>query len=155
MAGIIYRFNLFQVQQWLKLPDSLTSAVSRTVGNMFSSDNPPTQPYAMGATLEIQRLQQIEHYEQQAMRARMGHLRNRVLMPACFCNNRGHTLYKPYLASHVGQIQCDSSHKFLYEWLTTLWKNNRIIHSIYLWSITSYYQGLLDTQTSIWLKSVI
>ena len=79
VAGIIYRFNFFQVQHWLKLPDSLTSAVSRTVGNMFISDNPPAQPYAMGATLEIQRLQQIEHYEQQAMRARMGNLRNRVM----------------------------------------------------------------------------
>ncbi len=78
VAGVIYRLNFFQVQQWLKLPDSLTSTVSRTVGNMFASDNPPAQPYAMGATLEIQRLQQIEHYEQQAMRARMGHLRNRV-----------------------------------------------------------------------------
>ncbi|KAL9965898.1 hypothetical protein ACROYT_G029756 [Oculina patagonica] len=77
VAGVIYRLNFFQVQQWLKLPDSLTSTVSRTVGNMFASDNPPAQPYAMGATLEIQRLQQIEHYEQQAMRARMGHLRNR------------------------------------------------------------------------------
>lgn len=78
MAGIIYRYNLFQVQQWLKLPESLTSAVSRTVGNMFTSGNPPAQPYAMGATLEIQRVQQMEHYEQQTLRARMGHLRNRV-----------------------------------------------------------------------------
>ena len=78
VAGIIYRFNLFRVQQWLKLPESLTSAVSRAFGNMFTSGNPPSQAYAMGATLEIQRLQQMEHYEQQAMRARMGHLRNRV-----------------------------------------------------------------------------
>ncbi|KAJ7378265.1 Ubiquitin-associated domain-containing protein 2 [Desmophyllum pertusum] len=31
----------------------------------------------MGATLEIQRVQQMEHYEQQTLRARMGHLRNR------------------------------------------------------------------------------
>lgn len=86
VAGIIYRFNLFQVQQWLKLPDSLTSAISRTVGNLFSSESPPAQPYAMGATLEIQRLQQIEHYEQQALRARMGNLRNRVMVRAsCWC----------------------------------------------------------------------
>lgn len=77
VAGIIYRFNVFRVQQWLKLPESLTSAVSRAFGNMFTSGNPPSQAYAMGATLEIQRLQQMEHYEQQAMRARMGHLRNR------------------------------------------------------------------------------
>lgn len=78
MAGIVYRFNLFRVQQWLKLPDSLISAVSRMCGNMFTSEAPPAQPYAMGATLEIQRQQQLEHYEQQALRARMGHLRNRV-----------------------------------------------------------------------------
>lgn len=77
VAGIIYRYNLFQVQRWLKLPDSLTSTISRAVGNWFSSEAPPAQPYAMGATLEIQRLQQIEHYEQQALRARMGNLRNR------------------------------------------------------------------------------
>jgi len=77
VAGIIYRFNLFHVQRWLKLPDSLTSAVSGAFGSLFSSEAPPAQPYAMGATLEIQRQQQMEHYEQQAMRARMGHLRNR------------------------------------------------------------------------------
>lgn len=77
VAGFIYRFNLFQVQQWLKLPESLTSPVSRAFGGLFSTETPPTQPYAMGATLEIQRAQQVEHYEQQAMRARMGHLRNR------------------------------------------------------------------------------
>lgn len=78
VAGLIYRFNLFQVQRWLKLPEFLSSAVSRAFGNMFVSEEPPVQPYAMGATLEIQRQQQMEHYEQQAMRAaRMGHLRNR------------------------------------------------------------------------------
>ena len=69
---------MFRVQQWLKLPDSLISAVSRICGNMFASEAPAAQPYAMGATLEIQRQQQLEHYEQQALRARMGHLRNRV-----------------------------------------------------------------------------
>ena len=78
VAGFIYRFNLFQVQQWLNLPESLTSAVSRAIGGLFSTESLPTQPYAMGATLEIQRAQQVEHYEQQALRARMGHLRNRV-----------------------------------------------------------------------------
>ena len=83
VAGFIYRFNLFQVQQWLKLPESLTSAVSRAFGGLFSTETPPTQPYAMGATLEIQRAQQVEHYEQQAMRARMGHLRNRVCIFNC------------------------------------------------------------------------
>ena len=83
VAGFIYRFNLFQVQQWLKLPESLTSAVSRAFGGLFSTETPPTQPYAMGATLEIQRTQQVEHYEQQAMRARMGHLRNRVCIFNC------------------------------------------------------------------------
>lgn len=77
VAGIIYRFNLFRVQRWLKLPDSLSSVVARMFGNTFTSQAPPLQPYAMGATLEIQRQQQIEHYEQQAMRARMGNLRNR------------------------------------------------------------------------------
>ena len=86
MAGIIYRYNLFQVQRWLKLPDSLTSTISRAVGNWFSSEAPAAQPYAMGATLEIQRLQQIEHYEQQALRARMGNLRNRVMAKdSCWC----------------------------------------------------------------------
>ena len=83
VAGFIYRFNLFQVQQWLKLPESLTSPVSRAFGGLFSTETPPTQPYAMGATLEIQRTQQVEHYEQQAMRARMGHLRNRVCIFNC------------------------------------------------------------------------
>ena len=83
VAGFIYRFNLFQVQQWLKLPESLMSAVSRAFGGLFSTETPPTQPYAMGATLEIQRAQQVEHYEQQAMRARMGHLRNRVCIFNC------------------------------------------------------------------------
>lgn len=68
------------------MPDSLTSNISRAVGDWFSSEAPPAQPYAMGATLEIQRLQQIEHYEQQALRARMGNLRNRVMAKAsCWC----------------------------------------------------------------------
>lgn len=78
VAGIIYRFNLFHVQRWLKLPEFMTGAVSRTFGNLFASQGPTSQPYAMGATIEIQRQQQMEHYEQQALRvARMGSLRNR------------------------------------------------------------------------------
>ena len=81
MAGIIYRFNLFHVQRWLKLPEFMTVAVSTTFGNLFASQGPTSQPYAMGATIEIQRQQQMEHYEQQALRvARMGSLRNRVLL---------------------------------------------------------------------------
>ena len=81
MAGIIYRFNLFHVQRWLKLPEFMTGAVSRTFGNLFASQGPTSQPYAMGATIEIQRQQQMEHYEQQALRvARMGSLRNRVIL---------------------------------------------------------------------------
>ena len=59
----------------------MTGAVSRTFGNLFASQGPTSQPYAMGATIEIQRQQQMEHYEQQALRvARMGSLRNRVLL---------------------------------------------------------------------------
>lgn len=78
VAGVIYRFNLFRVQQWLKLPEFVTTAVSRMVGDVFSSAAPSAQPHAMGATLEIQRQQQIEYYERQALTAaRRGHLRNR------------------------------------------------------------------------------
>ena len=97
MAGVIYRFNLFRVQQWLKLPEFVTTAVSRMVGDVFSSAAPSAQPHAMGATLEIQRQQQIEYYERQAMTAaRRGHLRNRVqkmkcasltFLISCFKNN--------------------------------------------------------------------
>ena len=72
---------MFHVQQWLTLPEFMTVAVSRTFGNLFASQGPTSQPYAMGATIEIQRQQQIEHIEQQALRgARMGSLRNRVLL---------------------------------------------------------------------------
>lgn len=79
MAGVIYRFNLFRVQRWLKLPEFVTTTVSRMVGDVFSSAAPAAQPHAMGATLEIQRQQQIEYYERQALSAaRRGHLRNRV-----------------------------------------------------------------------------
>ena len=97
MAGVIYRFNLFRVQQWLKLPEFVTTAVSRMVGDVFSSAAPSAQPHAMGATLEIQRQQQIEYYERQALTAaRRGQLRNRVqkmkcalltFLISCFNNN--------------------------------------------------------------------
>ncbi|XP_068685422.1 ubiquitin-associated domain-containing protein 2-like [Montipora capricornis] len=102
VAGIIYRFNIFRVQQWLKLPEFAMAAVSRMLGDTFSSATPSTQSYPMGATLEIQRQQQIEHYEQQALTAaRMGHLRNRG--PARVGQGYADVLVPPAAAAAAGR----------------------------------------------------
>ena len=78
VAGILYRWNVGYVRQWLKLPSFLVKFVSSTIGRFVQSSPPTMRPHAQGATLEIQRQQQMEWYEQQVWRARTTNVHQRV-----------------------------------------------------------------------------
>lgn len=67
VAGIIWRYNVFQIQNWLYIPKILTQVFSATIGRVISSSPPQEGILPMGATLEIQRLQQMELLEQQIL----------------------------------------------------------------------------------------
>jgi len=62
-AGFLYRCNFARVQQWLVIPSSVASISSVTLGKLLASSPPVDGP--MGATLDIQRQEQTERWEQQ------------------------------------------------------------------------------------------
>ncbi|RWS30354.1 Ubiquitin-associated domain-containing protein 2-like protein [Leptotrombidium deliense] len=77
IAGIICRFNVFNVCNYLKIPKSVAK-VSEDLFAWLLASNPPEGDNLNGATLEIQRQQQIELYEQQMMLSRARELRERI-----------------------------------------------------------------------------
>ena len=70
IAGLICRSNLFYVCDFIKIPKFIASAVSKVFGRLLGSAAPVEPPFQMGATLEIQRQQQMEIMEQQMLFAR-------------------------------------------------------------------------------------
>lgn len=76
-AGVIYRYNLLWIRCVPWIPNWLARAAKASVGRLLASTVPGVG--AAGATLELQRQEQIEVWEQQMMmnRARDMHTRNR------------------------------------------------------------------------------
>lgn len=67
-AGLIYHFNGLWIRQWSVIPKCLASLVYRSIGWIIESGPPQENTGVnMGATLEIQRMQQMEAMEQQMM----------------------------------------------------------------------------------------
>lgn len=75
IAGIFYRYNILYVQQVPWVPGWLARGASATLARLLASPPPPEGP--SGATLELQRQEQIEMWEQQMMMNRAREMRNR------------------------------------------------------------------------------
>ncbi|GLH07449.1 hypothetical protein R5R35_014251 [Gryllus longicercus] len=65
IAGLIYRHNILHIRRWLVVPKWLANISSISIGWLLRSGVP--QEGAIGATLEIQRAQQLELLEQQML----------------------------------------------------------------------------------------
>lgn len=67
-AGLFYRWELLGLQRYLVIPNVVARACDATLGRLLRSQPPTLGP--IGATLEIQRQQQMEQLEQQMLMAR-------------------------------------------------------------------------------------
>lgn len=75
IAGVFYRYNILYIQQVPWVPGWLARGAKATLARLLASPPPPEGP--AGATLELQRQEQIEMWEQQMMMNRAREMRNR------------------------------------------------------------------------------
>lgn len=68
VAGLMYRYNVLYLRRWFLVPRWMAKLSSMSVGWLLRSGAP--QEGAIGATLEIQRAQQLEILEQQVLLSR-------------------------------------------------------------------------------------
>jgi membrane associated rhomboid family serine protease len=68
VAGLMYRYNVLYLRRWFLVPRWMAKLSSMSVGWLLRSGAP--QEGAIGATLEIQRAQQLEMLEQQVLLSR-------------------------------------------------------------------------------------
>ncbi|PSN56710.1 Ubiquitin-associated domain-containing protein 2 [Blattella germanica] len=68
IAGLMYRYNVLYLRRWFVVPRWLARLSNMSVGWLLRSGAP--QEGAIGATLEIQRAQQLEMLEQQVLLSR-------------------------------------------------------------------------------------
>ncbi|KAG8190678.1 hypothetical protein JTE90_001287 [Oedothorax gibbosus] len=82
LAGVICRWNFLSVLDIIRVPKFLARLSSMCLGWVLDSSPPPEDSVPMGATLEIQRQQQLEMMEQQMLlsRANSGRFHNRQQM---------------------------------------------------------------------------
>ena len=72
----MYRWNFLRVQQWLVIPSWIARLSEVTLGRLLASSSPTEGP--MGATLDIQRQEQMEQLEQQMLLQRSRDARRQV-----------------------------------------------------------------------------
>ncbi|XP_067143588.1 ubiquitin-associated domain-containing protein 2-like isoform X1 [Centruroides vittatus] len=77
LAGLICRWNVLRIQQWIRVPDFLSKIAALTLKWLLNSSPPQDGTIPMGATLEIQRQQQLELIEEQMLLARAQEFRER------------------------------------------------------------------------------
>lgn len=76
VAGLMYRYNILYLRRWFLVPRWMAKLSSMSVGWLLRSGTP--QEGAIGATLEIQRAQQLEMLEQQVLLSRARDVRRQV-----------------------------------------------------------------------------
>lgn len=64
-CGILWRNNFLKIQTALTIPKFVASISNSVLGRLLDSKVPPGDSTPMGATLELQRQEQMEHLEQQ------------------------------------------------------------------------------------------
>jgi hypothetical protein len=72
----MYRYNVLYVRHWFLVPRWLAKLSNVSIGWLLRSGAP--QEGAIGATLEIQRAQQLEILEQQVLLSRARDVRRQV-----------------------------------------------------------------------------
>ena len=78
VSGILYkRLSFLSI---LTVPPCIGTVCDRTVGRLVASAPPPDQATPMGATLQLQRTQQMERLEQQVLMAQLGAARRQPNM---------------------------------------------------------------------------
>lgn len=70
IAGVICRWNIFRIRDVIRIPSLVAKLASGTLGWIMQSSPPQEGAVPMGATLEIQRQQQMEILEQQVLLSR-------------------------------------------------------------------------------------
>ncbi|UYV70177.1 UBAC2 [Cordylochernes scorpioides] len=65
-AGLVCRYNVLNIRRAISVPQALAKLCGLTLGRLLKSA-PPTQTSPLGATLEIQRQQQLDMLEQHLM----------------------------------------------------------------------------------------
>lgn len=78
LAGIICRWNFFKVRDIIRFPSFMAKFADATLGWIMQSSPPQEGIVPMGATLEIQRQQQMEILEQQVWLSRARETRDRA-----------------------------------------------------------------------------
>ncbi|KAJ8875217.1 hypothetical protein PR048_023112 [Dryococelus australis] len=94
----MYRYNVLWMGRWLVVPRWLSRLSSVTLGWALRSSAP--QEGSIGATLEIQRAQQLEVLEQQVLLSRARDMRRQVTRP-CALQHYAFTSYKCSLLNDV------------------------------------------------------
>eukprot|EP00095_Tigriopus_kingsejongensis_P001159 maker-scaffold628_size122696-snap-gene-0.37 protein:Tk01159 transcript:maker-scaffold628_size122696-snap-gene-0.37-mRNA-1 annotation:"ubiquitin-associated domain-containing" len=79
ISGLALHWNVLWVKNWLVIPQILGSISYQLWGQWFESGPPPQG--MIGATLEIQKAQEMEALEQQMIRQQTNHMRNHVPHP--------------------------------------------------------------------------
>ncbi|MCL4116458.1 UNVERIFIED_CONTAM: hypothetical protein GTU68_010657, partial [Idotea baltica] len=82
VAGLMYRYNVFYVCRVPWVPTWLARVSDATLGRLLASSPPQEGP--VGATLELQRQEQVEIWEQQMMVNRAREFRNRPMVSSSF-----------------------------------------------------------------------
>lgn len=77
ISGVICRWNVFHICDYIKVPKSIALLTNRLFGWLLESKPPPEGPFLMGATLEIQRQQHMELVEQEMLFSRFREINQR------------------------------------------------------------------------------
>ncbi|KAK3094670.1 hypothetical protein FSP39_004757 [Pinctada imbricata] len=67
VAGILWRHNFLKIQKLIFIPDFLGSLCHTIIGQFVESTEPSNPALPMGATLELQRQEQLDRLEQQVI----------------------------------------------------------------------------------------
>ncbi|XP_021932588.1 ubiquitin-associated domain-containing protein 2-like isoform X1 [Zootermopsis nevadensis] len=103
VAGLMYRYNILYLRRWFLVPRWMAKLSSMSVGWLLRSGTP--QEGAIGATLEIQRAQQLEMLEQQVLLSRARDVRRQqgqgfaetLVGPENYWPNQNGTIFEGFL----------------------------------------------------------
>lgn len=70
ISGVMYRHNILYVRHLIRVPKWVASVANKLLGRLICSPPPAEPTIQMGATLELQREQQMELIEQQMIFSR-------------------------------------------------------------------------------------
>lgn len=96
IAGLVYRYDILKIQSVVTVPAVVACVMNKLFGWMLQSSAPQESVVPLGATVEIQRQQQLEALEQQMLLNHAREMRNMVAANQHFVNdfnNQANHLY--------------------------------------------------------------